>query len=80
VVRLVLGRIVLLVGCGIVAGLAGAAWVSQFIATLLHGYAPGDPVTLIGSAATLALVGTFAGWLPAYNASRADPSRALRGG
>ena len=80
VVRLVLGRVVLLVGCGIVAGLAAAAWVSRFIATLLHGYAPGDPVTLIASAATLALVGTFAGWLPAYSASRVDPSRVLHDG
>ena len=65
---------------GIVAGLAAAAWMSRFVATLLYGLEPGDPVTLVASAATLALIGALAGWLPASHASRLDPTRVLRDG
>jgi predicted permease len=80
VIRLVLGRLGLLVGGGTVAGLACAAWLSRFAATLLYALEPGDPVTLVASAATLALVGAVAGWLPARHASRLDPTQVLREG
>jgi putative ABC transport system permease protein len=80
VIRLVLGRVALLVGVGIVAGLAAAAWLSRFVATLLYGLEPSDPVTLVVSAATLALIGALAGWLPAHHASRLDPTQVLRDG
>jgi hypothetical protein len=78
VIRLVLARVSLLVGGGIVAGLAIGAWASRFVATLLFGLEPGDPGTLVASAATLALIGAVAGWLPAHRASRLDPTRILR--
>jgi putative ABC transport system permease protein len=80
VIRLVLGRVALLVGGGIVVGLAAAAWVSRFVATLLYGLEPGDPVTLVASAATLALISGLAGWLPAHRASHLDPACVLRDG
>ncbi len=78
VIRLVLGRVSILIGSGIVLGLAIGAWSSRFVATLLYGLEPGDPPTLIVSAATLALIGAFAGWLPANRASRLDPTEVLR--
>ena len=78
VIRLVLGRVSILVGGGIVLGLAIGAWASRFVATMLYGLEPGDPVTLIASATTLALIGAFAGWLPANRASRLDPTEVLR--
>jgi putative ABC transport system permease protein len=77
VVRLILGRVSVLVGIGIVAGLAIGGWASRFVATLLYGLEPHDPITLIGSAATLALIGMVAGWLPAKRASRLDPTQVL---
>jgi putative ABC transport system permease protein len=77
IMRLVLGRLSGLVGLGIVAGLALGAWASRFVATLLFGLEPGDPVTLIAAAVTLALIGAAAGWLPAHRASRLDPTRVL---
>jgi predicted permease len=80
VVRLVLGRVSRLVGTGLVVGLVIGASASRFISTLLYGLEPGDPVTLVASAATLALVAALAGWLPAYHASRLDPTRVLRDG
>ena len=68
----------ILIGAGIVVGLAVGAWASRFVATLLYGLEPGDPATLIASAVTLALIGAVAGWLPANRASRLDPTEVLR--
>ena len=35
-------------------------------------------MTLVGAALVFAAVGLFAGWLPAYRASRIDPAGVLR--
>ena len=78
VIRLVLGRVAILTGIGIIIGLAAGAWASRFVATLLFGLEPGDPGTLIAAAVTLALISAVAGWLPATRASRLDPTRILR--
>jgi putative ABC transport system permease protein len=78
VVRLVLARVSMLIGAGILFGLAIGAWASRFVATLLYGLEPGDPGTLIAAAAILALIGAVAGWLPANRASRLDPTQVLR--
>jgi ABC-type antimicrobial peptide transport system permease subunit len=80
VIVLVVGRLAVLIGGGIVVGLAAAAWLSRFAATLLYGLEPGDAVTLVASAAALILVGIGAGWLPAHHASRLDPLQVLRDG
>jgi putative ABC transport system permease protein len=77
VIRLVLARVSILIGAGVVAGLAIGAWASRFVATLLYGLEPGDPATLVAAAATLALIGAVAGWLPANRASRLDPAQVL---
>src|SRR5206468_9142206 len=65
VIRLVLARVSLLVGGGIVAGLAIGAWASHFVSTLLFGLEAGDPGTLLAAAATPAAVAAAAGWFPA---------------
>jgi len=80
VIRFVLGRVAALVAGGIVLGLAASAWASRFVATLLYGLAPGDRVTLTAAVAIMALIGVIAGWVPAYRASRLDPSHVLRNG
>jgi putative ABC transport system permease protein len=78
VVRLVLARVGLLVGAGVAAGTALSLWLSRFVAPLLYGLQPRDPLTLSAAALTLAAVGALAAWLPARRASRIDPARVLR--
>jgi len=78
VVRLVLSRVSILVGIGVLVGAGVSAWASKFVATLLYGLEPRDPVTLVTSAIVLATVGALAGWLPAWRASRIDPAQVLR--
>ncbi len=80
VVRLVLSRAALLVGLGVVIGAGLSLWASTFVASLLYGLTPRDPITLVGAAATLAAVGAFAAWLPARRAARIDPIEVLREG
>jgi predicted permease len=80
VVRMVLRRVALLVALGVVVGAGVSLWASRFIATLLYGLEPRDPVTLIGAALVLGAIGALAGWLPARRAARIDPTRVLREG
>jgi predicted permease len=80
VIRLVLRRVALLVGAGVVVGGVASLWAARFAGSLLYGLQPRDPVTLAAAAAVLAGVGALAGWLPARRASRIDPARALREG
>jgi len=69
-----------LVGLGAVVGASLSWWASTFVAALLYDVEPRDPVTLVGAAGILAAVGAFAGWLPAWSASRIDPAEVLRDG
>jgi predicted permease len=78
VVRMVLSRVLLLVGAGVLVGAGISAWASTFLASLLYGLEPRDPATLVGSALVLAAVAALAGWLPAWRASRIDPADVLR--
>jgi putative ABC transport system permease protein len=80
IVRLVLSRVSRLIGLGVLAGISVSLWAATFVASLLYGLEPRDPATLIGAASILAAVGIFAGWLPAWRASRIDPAEVLREG
>ena len=77
-VRLVLQRAAVLVGSGVVLGACVSLWAVRFATPLVFGLQPRDPATLGGSALVLALIGAFAGWLPARRAARIDPARVLR--
>jgi predicted permease len=80
VVRMVLGRVGLLVGLGALTGSALSLWASKFVATLLYGLQPRDPVTLAAAVVVLGVIGVLAGWLPARRAAHIDPARVLRDG
>ena len=79
-VRLVLGRVALLVGLGVAAGAGIALWASRFVSTLLFGLPPRDPATLLAAVFVLSAIGALAGYLPARRAARIDPARVLREG
>jgi hypothetical protein len=80
VVRLVLFRLALAVGVGVLAGAALTVWVSTLVAPLLYGLDPHDPATFLGSAITLTVIGALAGGVPAWRASRIDAALLLREG
>ena len=80
VVRLVLGRLALLVALGVVCGGAASLWAVRYVSTLLFGLAPRDPGTFVGAALVLVVIGGLAGLIPAARAARIDPARVLREG
>ena len=59
-------------------GLVAAAFLSRFLASLLHGVRPLDPTTYLAVAGSLASVALVAGLVPALRAARTDPAVALR--
>src|SRR5439155_9108582 len=49
VIRLILSRVLLLVGIGVIVGMGVSLWASRFVAALLYGLEPRDPATLVGA-------------------------------
>jgi ABC-type antimicrobial peptide transport system permease subunit len=78
VIRLVLGRISIVVGSGIVAGAAISLWVSPVVDELIYGLRPRDSGTLAGAALVLCATAAVAAWLPTRRAVRIDPAAVLR--
>jgi len=63
---------------GVALGLAGAFALTRFLASLLYGVRPLDPLTLALVAATMMMVAFLASYIPARRATRVDPMAALR--
>jgi putative ABC transport system permease protein len=78
VLRLVLGRAVLLIGAGLGLGLVGAIVLVRLIASLLYNVAPLDPLTFVAVPLLLSAVALIASYIPARRATRVDPMVALR--
>jgi len=72
------GRFVGPVLVGLVAGIAGAALLSQLLRGELFGVSPLDPVTYVACAALFLLVAAAATLVPARRALKLDPLVALR--
>jgi ABC-type antimicrobial peptide transport system permease subunit len=78
ILQMILGESLRLVGFGAILGI-GAAWVgTRWIAALLYGFSPTDPLTYAAVALLLAAVAVLACWLPARRAAKVDPMVALR--
>lgn len=80
IVRLVLRRVTMLVGIGLVLGTVASLWATKFTSALLFGLAPRDVSTMAGAAFVLAAVAGLSAWLPARRAARIDPASVLRDG
>jgi predicted permease len=67
-----------LAGAGLVLGLAASAALTRYMAGMLYGVQPYDPLTLAAVTGVLLAVSLAASALPAYRASRLDPMKTLR--
>lgn len=73
-----LGDAGMLVGIGLVIGIAASLFGAKIVGSLLFGVKPRDPLTLAAASAVLLLTGLCAAWWPAHRAARIEPMEALR--
>ena len=78
IVRLVLGEGARLALLGAILGLAAAAALTRFMASLLFGVSIHDPLTFLAVGAILVCIAAAACCIPARRAMRVDPMVALR--
>ena len=78
ILQLVLRDAVVLTLAGIAVGIPFTLAATRLIAHMIFGLSPADPVTLAGASLTMLLVGTLAGYLPAFKATKMNPVIALR--
>ncbi|HLX46382.1 MAG TPA: ABC transporter permease [Bryobacteraceae bacterium] len=80
VVGMVLYHGLLLAAAGIVAGVAGALWLTRTLGSILEGVTASDPLSFVAAVVLFTLVAAMACSIPALRASRVDPMTALRHG
>ena len=78
VVRMIVGRVTVLVVTGVAAGCLLSWWLGPFVEALLYGVSPRDPFTLGVATAVVMMVAFFACLVPALRAARLDPAEVLR--
>ncbi|MFI5235272.1 MAG: ADOP family duplicated permease, partial [Gemmatimonadales bacterium] len=76
--RMILREGGVLLGIGLVLGVAGAFLGARIIRGLLFGVAPYDPTTFLGVTVLMAAIGVAACWLPALRAARISPAITMR--
>jgi predicted permease len=77
-IRSALGRPLVLLTSGSIAGLALGMLVSRFLAQIVYQATSRDPLVLAGVLVTMTLIGVLATWIPARHALAIDPARLLR--
>ena len=78
VLRLVIGRGMVLTLTGLVLGLAASLALTRVISSLLYGVSPLDPMTFVTVSLVLVGVALLANSIPARRATQVDPLTALR--
>jgi putative ABC transport system permease protein len=78
VLRMVLGRALVVSVLGVALGIAGALALTRWLANWLYGVTPTDPLTYAGIAALITLVAFASTYRPARRAASVDPMIALR--
>jgi ABC-type antimicrobial peptide transport system permease subunit len=68
----------ILTGIGVACGLVAAFILMRFMATILFGVSPVDPLTYIAVSAGLASTAFLASYVPSRRAATVDPVDALR--
>src|SRR5277367_502599 len=77
VLRAALGRVVLLLGIGSVAGLVLGAAASRVLASIVYQASAADPWVIVAVAVTMGLIGLASAAIPAGRALSAEPARLL---
>jgi len=78
VYKMVLGEAGLLIGLGVVVGLAGSVGAAMLMSKLLFGVQAWDAETLAGVTVVLAVSALMASYFPARRAASVSPTEALR--
>ncbi|HSK17767.1 MAG TPA: ABC transporter permease [Longimicrobiales bacterium] len=78
VIRMIVGRSMVLAAVGLIVGMAGAAALATIIRSQLYNVKPMDPLTLGAVVVVLAATAFAASYLPARRAASLDPGAALR--
>jgi putative ABC transport system permease protein len=78
ILMLVLRESAVLIGAGILLGLAGAMGLTRIVSTLLFEIKPTDPATFLFVSSLMLAVGLLACYIPARRATKVDPMVALR--
>jgi len=78
ILKLVVKQGMIMTLAGIGAGLLASLWLTRYLASMLYGVKPADPLTFGVVSVLLAGVAVLACILPAWRASRVDPMIALR--
>jgi len=78
VLKMVVGQGLKLALMGVAIGIAGSLALTRFLASLLYGVKPTDPLTFTAVSLVLIAVALLACYIPARRASKIDPMVALR--
>jgi putative ABC transport system permease protein len=78
ILRLVVRDGMAMAAAGAAVGLAGALGLTRFLASLLYGVRPADPLTLAAVLLLFGGIAVLACYIPAWRATRVDPLVALR--
>ncbi len=78
VVRMVMRQGLIVAACGLAVGCMLASLAVRSIAAALYGVTPADPASWLAAAAVLLAASAIANFVPAWRASRVNPTQALR--
>ena len=78
IVRMVVGRGLVLTTLGLIVGLLGALGAGQLLRRFLFGVTPADPVSIAAAAGVMMMAATVACYAPARRAAASDPIAVLR--
>ena len=76
---MVIREAALLLGAGLLAGVAGTLALGRLLEGLLFHVTPSDPLALAAGALIVTAAALAAAWIPAQRATRTDPMAVLRG-
>ena len=77
VLKAALGRALLILTCGSIAGLLLGIAASRVLSAIVYQATPSDPLVLAGVVLLMSLLGLLATWIPAQRALSVDPLRLL---